>query len=268
MARALDLGRLATGLLAIAAAAVMAVVLLLVGRGVNRPPVIVKVDAVPQPVKRNGVSFVSVNAHDPDGDKLRYEYAADTGKISPEPGRPDTAKYSPATQGPIADKVTVIATDARGLVTRASVGLTIEAAATPSPTPATEPTAEPATPPPTPVTPPPTPVRTVRTPPPTPPPTRAPTPAAAKVNQPPVLQEGSNITDLKNNPIVLVASGSEPENEPVTYNWEPGPCVELKNQSQFEAEAKLIGECSYAVVTLTWTDPHGASASCQWTLNK
>ena len=262
------LERLSTGIVAIGAAVALAVVLVFIGRSVNRPPVIVKVDAAPQPVKRDGSATVSVSAHDPDGDALRFSYAAEQGKIAADAAAPHTAKYSPAAQGSIADSVTVTATDARGMTTRASLALTLEAPATPPPTPAPEATDVPTPPPPMPVTPPPTPARTPpRTAPPAPPPTRAPT-AAPKANQPPVLQEGSNITELGANPIVLVASGNEPDNEPVTYSWDPGPCVEMKNQSQFEAEVKLVGECTYAVVTLTWTDPHGASASCQWTLNK
>lgn len=245
----------------------LAVVLALVNRSVNRPPAIVKVEVQPELLKRADTALVKVDAHDPDGDTLRFDYKAGTGRIVPDAANPHNARYRPAEQGGIADNITVTATDARGLVSTASVAVTIEAAPTPLPT-ATPEATEPPPPDLPPMTPPPAPVRTR---PPTPPPTAAPTKAPTApppANRPPVLAEGNTIMELGANPIVLVASGSEPDNEPVTFNWDFGPCLESKNVSQFEAEVKLIGQCSYAVAILTWTDPHGETATCQWTLHR
>jgi hypothetical protein len=244
-------------------------VLVFVAGSVNRPPAIVKVEVQPEMLKRADTATLKVNAHDPDGDALKFEWKAGTGKVTPDAANPHQARYQPAERSGIADNITVTATDARGLASSSSVAVTIEAPP-PSPTPTPEP--EVADLPPAPITPPPaTPVQTGpmrRTPPtavPTLPPTASPPPPP---NRPPVLAEGNTITELGKNPIVLVASGSEPDNEPVTFNWDFGPCLESKNVSQFEAEVKLIGQCSYAVAILTWTDPHGETASCQWTIHR
>jgi hypothetical protein len=272
--RGQDTDRLMAGGIAIAIAIALAVVLAFVARGVNRPPVIAKVEPQPAVIARDGSTTVRVAAEDPDADKLKYEYKADFGKIEALAGQPGQARYAPAPDGPKAVRVDVTVTDARGLTSKASTLITVEGDPAPAPTeePTPQPTDEPApmaliTPLPT-KTPKPT-----RTPP--PPPTSAPvvaagvaTPAPQRVNRPPVLQEGSTISELGANPIVLVATGHEPDGEPITFSWDPGPCLEIQNPTQFEAEVKLIGECSYAVATLTWTDPQGASAQAQWTINR
>jgi hypothetical protein len=262
--------RLLTGAVAIGAAVALAIVLALVGRSVNRPPVVAAIEAKPAVVARDGTALLHVRAEDPDADALQYEFKAESGTVVAEAGRPHDAKYSPAAKGPVADRVSVTVTDARGLATTASTGITIEGLpAEPTPTP--EPTLPP-TPAPTVATPKPLampraiPTALPRT------PTRPPTTPAPvvpqRVNRPPILHEGTTISELGENPIVLVATGSEPDGEPVTFSWDFGPCLQGQNPSQFEAEVKLIGECSYAVASLTWTDPQGASATAQWTLNR
>jgi len=252
----------------LAAAVALAVVLFFVGGSVNRPPAIEKVEVQSGTLKRTDTMTIKVNASDPDGDGLRFEWKAGTGKVTPDAAHPNQAQYKPAERSGIADSITVTATDARGLASTTSIAVTLEAPpplATPEPE-ATETPFAPAPAPP--MMPPPLPMRTrpaaptaVPTQPPTPPPPPPP-------NRPPILAEGNTITELGRNPIVLVASGSEPDNEPVTFNWDFGPCLESKNVSQFEAEVKLIGQCSYAVAILTWTDPHGETANCQWTIHR
>jgi hypothetical protein len=267
--RGQDTDRLLAGGIAMVVAVGLGVVLWLVGRGVNRPPVIARVEAQPAVVARGATATLRVTAEDPDADPLDYQYQADFGKVVASPGQPQVAQYSPAAESPIAVRVNVTVTDARGLASTASTLVTIEGG--PSPAPTDEPTPEPTEAGPVPVI---TPLPT-RTPKPTrtPPPTAAPviaaaTAATARVNRPPVLQEGSTISELGANPIVLVATGHEPDGDPVTFSWDFGPCLDGQNPTQFEAEVKLIGECSYAVATLTWTDPQGATAQAQWTINR
>jgi hypothetical protein len=94
------------------------------------------------------------------------------------------------------------------------------------------------------------------------------TTAAPDANHAPILQEGTTIHGLGADPIRLIASGSEPDGEPVTFAWDFGDCLRGQNPTQFEAEVSLVRECDYAVATLTWTDPEGASARAQWTINR
>jgi hypothetical protein len=266
--RGQDRHRLLTGAAAIAVAVALAIVLFLVARSVNRPPVIVRVDTQPATVTRDGAASIKVRAEDPDADRLAYEYKADYGRVVAEAGRPYEARYAPSAEGPIHDLVTVTVTDARGLASTVSTLITIEGPP-PTPEPTEEPTPEPTEMPAATWTPFPTktpkPTRTPLTPKPV---TPTPTPGAPRENHPPVLQEGSTISELGTNPIVLVATGHEPDGEPVTFSWDPGPCLQLNNPTQFEAEVKLIGQCTYAVAILTWTDPHGETASCQWTIHR
>jgi hypothetical protein len=261
-----DFDRFLTGLVALSIAAALAAALAFVSHSVNRPPVITSATAQPQPVPRGGASLVDVTAHDPDGDALVFEFKADTGALAPEAGRPMQARYSPAETGPIADRVTITVSDARGMHTTTTIAISIEggpAAPPPTPEPTLAPVASFTQPPPPTATPKPT----RAAPPPTaiPPPTSAPT---ERPNRPPVLQEGTTIGELGDNPIVLVATGNEPDGEPITFSWDFGPCLESKNVTQFEAEVKLIGECSYAVPTLTWSDPQGATATAQWQIHR
>jgi hypothetical protein len=260
--------RLLMGAGAIVVAVAFGVGLYFLKGSVNRPPVVEKVEAQPAQVKRGESATLTVTAYDPDADALTFTYKADTGKVTADAKDGRRASYRPAERGPIADPVTVTVTDARGLISTASVSLTIEG--DPAPEATAAPTEEPTAAPESDVeVPPPTPARTA---PPTRPPTAPPTPPPATPmpppNRAPILQEGSDIPNLGKDPIVLVASGSEPDNEPITFNWDFGACLASKNVSQFEAEVRLIGECTYGVATLTWTDPHGASATCQWTIHR
>jgi hypothetical protein len=251
----------------LAIAGTLAVALAVVARSVNRPPVFNSVEAGPQPVARGGSATVSVNVQDPDGEPFKLDYKVDVGTIVPAADHPHRARYTaPAEASPLAAHVTVTATDERAMHTTTTIAIAVEGVpATPAPTP--EPTLAPigaATVAPRPTA---TPKPTRSPPPPTapPPPTSAP---PQRQNRPPILQEGTSISELGENPIVLVATGNEPDGEPITFSWDFGPCLESKNVTQFEAEVKLIGECSYAVATLTWSDPQGATATAQWQINR
>jgi Bacterial Ig domain len=272
--RGQDAGRVLAGGIAIGLAIALAVVLELVANGANRPPVIAKVEAQPAVVARGATATLRVHAEDPDADPLQYEFKAELGKVVVSPGRPQEAQYSPAAEGSTVDRVSVTVRDARGLATTTAILMTIEGGMTPEPT--EERTPEPTEAPPTAVV---TPLPTgTRLPTRTPAPASTPIPttalpvadatAAPGVNRPPILHGGTTINQLGENPVRLVVTGNEPDGEPVTFSWDFGECLHGQNLTQFEAEVYLVKECNYAVVTLTWTDPEGASAQTQWNINR
>ena len=265
-----DLDRLATGLAALAIAVALAVALAFVSSNVNRPPVITAVQAGPQPVASGGTATIEVSAQDPDGEPFRIDYKAEVGRVVALAGPVHKARYSgPAREanGPRADRITVTATDARGNahehVARhrardrprdACAHAGADAGSDGGAHPAASAHADSQAPAHG--------AASDRR------PAHGPAAALARTNRPPILQEGTTVSDLGDAPIVLVATGNEPDGEPITHSWDFGPCVESKNVTQFEAEVKLVGQCSYAVVTLTWSDPEGATATAQWQLSR
>jgi len=86
--------RLWPPLLAIAAAIGLAVLLIAVGRSVNRPPVIVSASLEPVAVPREGSARLRVVAQDPDGEALSFGYSADQGRVLP--GTAGEAQFFPA----------------------------------------------------------------------------------------------------------------------------------------------------------------------------
>jgi hypothetical protein len=247
----------------------LAALLMYVSRSVNRPPAITKVDVQPAIVAAGGTATLRVTAEDPDGDALRFEYKAGTGRITTDASRPNEARYSPAESTSIADRVTVTVTDAHGLSASASSAVGIEAAgppgaaipeAEPTPVPPTATAAVPIaeTPPPLPATAAPTPARTL-----------APAPAPApQENRPPVLDGGYKAARVGNNSIRLVATGHDPDNDPIEHEWDLSGCFEFVSQTPHEAEVKFAEGCTGGNVTLTWKDPHGLYASTTWTISK
>src|SRR6187455_3228759 len=110
----MDHTRVASSLAALAAVIALAALLAYVSTTVNRPPVIVACEAAPAHLAREASATVRVSATDPDGGALRYEFAADTGRLDVDPARPTEARYTPAAAGAASDRVTVTVTDARG----------------------------------------------------------------------------------------------------------------------------------------------------------
>jgi hypothetical protein len=83
-----------------------------VGPGSNRAPEIRNVAINPRSVRLGGTASVSVEAVDPDGDRIFFRYQADAGTIVADPQQPSRATYtnnSPA--GRVTARVTVFVTD-------------------------------------------------------------------------------------------------------------------------------------------------------------
>jgi hypothetical protein len=265
-----DFGSLWAPGAAIAVTFALAAVLLYVSRSVNRPPAITKVDVQPAIVAAGGTATLRVTAEDPDGDALRFEYTAGTGRITTEPSRPNEARYSPSESSSITDRVTITVTDAHGLSSSAqsAVGIEAAAAAPAAAAPEVEPTpaavadiaavlpAETKAPPPM-STAVPTAVHAPQTP--------APTP---QENRPPVLDGGYRAERVGRNPIRLVATGHDPDNDPIEHDWDMSGCFEIVSQTAHEAEIKFADGCTGGNVTLTWKDPHGLYASTTWTISQ
>lgn len=253
---------------ALAVTVALAVLLVFLSRSVNRPPVIVEIEVQPPTVAAGASASVRVTAEDPDGDSMRFEYKAETGQIAANSTHTSVARYSPAANGPIADRITVTVTDARGLSSSMQSAIAIQAgqpAATLPPTPAEAssppippaPPAETTTPSPAP----PSPVKAIpaRTLPP------APTP---KQNRPPVLDGGFTVNGIGNSTVRLMATGHDPDDDPITYEWELGGCFEIVTQTQHEAEVKFAEGCTGGDVELRWTDSHEASATTKWSIRQ
>lgn len=63
------------------------------GPGSNRAPEIRNVVVTPRSVNLGGTASVSVEAVDPDGDRVFFRYQADVGTITPDPRQPSRATY-------------------------------------------------------------------------------------------------------------------------------------------------------------------------------
>jgi len=271
----MDRTRVASSLAAIAAVIACAGVLAYVSTTVNRPPVIVSWEATPAHVTREATAVLRVAATDPDGGRLRYDFGAEKGRVQVDAARPTEARYTPPADAATSDRVTVTVTDERGLNATATVVVGIDsvtsspteepapspAAAPPvamaalSPTPAPPPAVE-APPSPTPV--PPAPDRAA---------TRAEAPEPSEPNHPPVLEKGKKIDGVGAGSVLLVASGYDPDDDPIEYEWDTKGCFDIISQSQFQAEVKF-GYCTWGIVRLTWRDPRGGAAFAEWTASK
>lgn len=270
---AVDRTRVWSSLAALAAVFALAAVLAYVSMTVNRPPVILVWEARPARLGRDARAILRVQATDPDGGPLRYEYKADRGRITVDAAQPAEAGYLPPVGRVSFDSVTVTVTDDRGLSATATTSVTIDVpvpATTPMPPPTdalplaalmpfsrTPTPAPPATNPASPVPPSPTPRPT-----PIPDPLAPPSP-----NHAPVLDKGSTIEGLGVKSIVLVANGYEPDGDPIEYEWDTKGCFDVIHQSESSIEVKF-GYCTRGAITLTWRDPHGLTASAEWTLSK
>jgi len=71
-----------------------------------------------------------------------------------------------------------------------------------------------------------------------------------------------------NNPIRLMANGSDPDDDPITHEWDMGGCFEIVSETAYEAEVKFAEGCTGGDVQLHWTDPQGARASTRWAISK
>jgi hypothetical protein len=253
--------------------------LAVVSRSVNRPPVITQVDFDP-PIAAPGVAqTVRVHAVDSDGGPLRFTYEAKAGRIAADALRPGEARYSRADGGGLAERVTITVTDAQGLSTSRQIAIEAGAPdAAPAATAAAAPTDVP-----TAVVAPPSVVAVApeTTPPPPPPalvvPTRAVAPTAAPSraaqtnrppsNQPPIL-EGGYTAKVGSRTVHLMATGHDPDGDPVQHEWDLSGCFEIVTESRDVAEVKFIDGCISGTVTLKWTDTHGAQATTVWTLRQ
>ena len=252
---------------AMAATAGLALVLALVSRGVNRPPTIASLEVEPAVVPPGGSAAVRVTAQDPDDDALRFEYKAESGDIVADAARPGMARYTAPKAARMADRVTVIVHDGRGLQARREGMVTIaavEATAAPTPAAALTPPSLSPTPPPTPDPEATQPSMRLRKGPPIPPP-ETPTP---HVNRPPVLEPGYPIRGVGHGTTRVMATGHDPDDDPLTHEWDGSGCFEIVHQSATEAEVKFAEGCTGGSMRLTWTDPHGASATAEWPIRK
>jgi hypothetical protein len=251
-----------------------------VSRSVNRPPVITQVDFDPPFVTPGVGQTVRVRAEDSDGGPLRFTYEAKTGRIAADALRPGEARYTRAEDGGLADRVTITVTDAQGLRTSRQIAIEAGApAAAPAPTAAAAPTDVPTEV----VTPPAAVAVASETTPPAPPtpalvvPTRAIAPTAAPSraprtnrspsNQPPIL-EGGYTAKVGSRTVHLMATGHDPDGDPIEHEWDLSGCFEIVTESRDVAEVKFIDGCISGTVTLKWTDAHGAQATTVWTLRQ
>lgn len=102
-----------------------------------------------------------------------------------------------------------------------------------------------------------------------PPSSTDPPPAATRPpNRPPVLERGYPIQGVANTSVRVLATGHDPDGDEVTHEWDGSGCFEILHQSATEAEVKFAEGCTGGSMRLTWTDPHGASASAEWPIRK
>jgi hypothetical protein len=262
--------RLWPPLLALAAALLLGLALRLVSASVNRPPVIVSADLSPASVPRDGGAQLRVVAQDPDGEALAYGYSADYGRVVAGDA-PGEARFSPAPSGPIVDRITVTATDRRGLTAVRAVAVTIEA----TPAPAEAPAAADATDVPPPVIAAESPATMRPTRPPvvaTAAPSAPPTPArsgSSVGNRAPIVMGGANLPEVEGASVGLEAQGSDPDGDTTTFRWDYGPCATVDEPgTATHANVRLLPGCDAATIVLTWTDTHGASATTEWNLSR
>ena len=260
-----DVERLWPAVAALVAAGGLGVGLYVVGRGVNRPPIITAIEVEPRVVPPAGSARVRVAAEDPDGDALSFAFRAQYGQAEPAgPSPAREAQYRPRPEGPIADRLTVTVTDARGLASVAEQAITIVGGGpVPTPTPVAE-VETPALPPPE-VPPSTLPAPAVTLPPPAAA-SVAPRPSPRVFNRAPVLEGGTNFLDVEGGMVGLAATGHDPDGDAVTHKWEFGSCLVVASQTKETADVKLADGCDSANVTLTWTDIHGAAARTEWNL--
>jgi hypothetical protein len=83
------------------------------GPSANRAPQIRAVTLTPAVVPPRGTAVVQVDAVDPDGDRLFFRYAADSGTVTPDPSNPALATYVDRGGTAESDRLTVTVTDAR-----------------------------------------------------------------------------------------------------------------------------------------------------------
>jgi hypothetical protein len=220
----------------------MSALLTIVSHGVDRPPVILKLDVQPPRVPRDSTAILTVSATDPDGTALVYEYKAESGNLVADAKQPDKAHYLPAARGSIADRITVTVKDASGLLSTGSQVVTIEGAVAP---------AEPGSA---------IPGGNVL--------------AGAEVpkvgNRPPILNGGGRFYDIGENDMAIEATGMDPDGDVVTFKWDFGNCLLSENVEVYRAEVRLKPEptCKQGTAILTWTDTHSASASAEWTISR
>ena len=89
----------------------------------NSPPSIRRLTANPTSVQPGGTSRVTVEASDPDGDRLRYSWRATGGSVSPSSGRSSVTWTAP--QAPGTYRVTVTVRDNQGGRRSKSVNITV-----------------------------------------------------------------------------------------------------------------------------------------------
>lgn len=83
-----------------------------VGPGSNRAPEIRNVVVTPRSVRLGGTATVSVEALDPDGDRVFYRYQVDVGVIAADPQQPSRATYTNnSPSGGVSARITVIVVD-------------------------------------------------------------------------------------------------------------------------------------------------------------
>jgi hypothetical protein len=221
-----DLERLWPALVALATAVAFWSLLAALSHGVDRPPVINKIQVEPAAVPRGSTAVVRIQAMDPDGGRLTYDCAAESGRcVVADKSKPEAA-YSPAERESIVDRVTVTVTDRGALLSTGSQIVTIEGAV-------------------------------------------AAPPQASGTNHPPVLNGGGGpLSPDGDKPLVLEATGSDPDGDNVTFNWEFGSCLVSANAAVSRAEVHLRPGCDSGNALLTWTDAHGATATAEWTIHR
>jgi hypothetical protein len=207
------------------------VLLALMSHGIDRPPVITQIQVVPPEVPLGAAATVRLQAADPDGGRLTYECTADKGRCTVADKNKPEATYSPDERAAVGDKVTltVTVTDRRAQ-TSTGTQLTMIAEAAPAPA------ASPATP--------------------------------AGTNRPPTLTGGGPLRQEGDNPVVLEVTGSDPDGDEVTFNWELGPCLLSASAERARAEVRLGPGCDSGKAVLTWTDAHGATANTEWEIQR
>lgn len=226
-----DFERLGPGLIAVVVTTTVWVLLAVVSHGVERPPVIRKIDVQPARVPRGSTAVVGVDAIDADGGRMKYEFSAETGSFKGAPDK-STATYTPAERGSVADRITVRVTDAAGNAATASQVVTVESAAAPAGSPEPSPA----------------------------------TPSAE--NHQPILNGGGTFYQVADRAMTLEATGSDPDGDEITPHWDFEPCLVGNNVQTHRAEVNLKPGCKVGTAVLTWTDARGLSSKAEWTLQR
>lgn len=244
------------GAVAVGIAVLIGATIGVVSHGVNRPPVITRIRVDPPAVAPGKAATVHVEAQDPDGERLAYSFAAESGRVQVADASRPEARYMPAERSTIVDRITVTVTDTHGYKATGSQIVTIEGAVTgaaggASAGPAPEPQASLAPPP----------------------PGDASSVPNAAGNRPPVLNGGRAFYDAGDKPVRLEATGSDPDGDRISFSWDfghenGGPCLLSSNVEVYHAEVRLRPGCDKGTATLKWTDEHGAAATAQWDIQR